>query len=242
MSKTVRYSLVCVGLMLVLPLRTADDAPKVSYEPTGRYETRTIEGWTVRVHRGFLCDAPDLADETLRLLGNQLFQITRMVPPPAVAKLRTVRIWVERNEGHHPCMAYHPDAGWLRDHDMNPDKAHCVEIANARNFLSWCKDQPWMVLHELAHSYHHQFLKRGFDNSEVRETYEKALDEKLYESCLHINGRAEKAYATTNPMEYFAESSEAYFGTNDFFPYVRSELKKHDPRMFALLTKLWSKD
>jgi hypothetical protein len=40
-------------------------------------------------------------------------------------------------------------------------------------------------------------------------------------------------------MEYFAEATEAYFGTNDFYPYVRSELAAHDPAMFALLGKLW---
>jgi len=40
-------------------------------------------------------------------------------------------------------------------------------------------------------------------------------------------------------MEYFAESTEAYFGTNDFYPYVRSELKEHDPNMFNLLGTIW---
>ena len=43
----------------------------------------------------------------------------------------------------------------------------------------------------------------------------------------------------TNPMEYFAETTEAYFGRNDFFPFTRDELKKHDPEMFELLGKLW---
>ena len=40
-------------------------------------------------------------------------------------------------------------------------------------------------------------------------------------------------------MEYFAESTEAFFGTNDFYPFVRAELKQHDPKMFDLLWKLW---
>jgi hypothetical protein len=40
-------------------------------------------------------------------------------------------------------------------------------------------------------------------------------------------------------MEYFAESSEAFFGKNDFYPFVRSELKQHDPEMFELLKTLW---
>jgi hypothetical protein len=43
-------------------------------------------------------------------------------------------------------------------------------------------------------------------------------------------------------MEYFAEQSEALFGTNDFFPFVRSELEQHDPRMFALLKRLWREE
>ena len=40
-------------------------------------------------------------------------------------------------------------------------------------------------------------------------------------------------------MEYFAECSEAYFGTNDFYPFVRSELRRHDPDAAALLGRLW---
>jgi hypothetical protein len=39
--------------------------------------------------------------------------------------------------------------------------------------------------------------------------------------------------------EYFAEASEAYFGTNDFYPFVRTELQRHDPEMYELLKRLW---
>jgi hypothetical protein len=40
-------------------------------------------------------------------------------------------------------------------------------------------------------------------------------------------------------MEYFAEGSEALFGTNDFHPFVRPELNRHDPELYALLRRLW---
>ena len=40
-------------------------------------------------------------------------------------------------------------------------------------------------------------------------------------------------------MEYFAETTEAYFSRNDFYPFNRDELKSHDPEMFDLLTALW---
>ncbi|OJW16729.1 MAG: hypothetical protein BGO49_15795 [Planctomycetales bacterium 71-10] len=221
---------------LILLISSAVAAPP---EPTANYETRAIEGWTVRVHRDFPREAPELAEKTLSLLTDQLRGIIRMVPPQAVEKLREIVVWVEREEPHHPCMAYHPDAGWLRDHDMNPDKARCVEIANAANFLTWCRDQPWMVLHELAHGYHHQFVEGGFENPEVAAALSRARESKTYDKVLHINGREERHYALTNPMEYFAEATEALFGANDFYPFVRAELRRHDPEAHSLLMRLW---
>jgi hypothetical protein len=242
MTITIRMTrgvLVATLAALLLSAGPAEERPAPPFEPTDAYEEKTIEGWRVLVNKKFARDEPALCDETLALLRHQLYQIPRMVPKEAAAKLRKVTVWVEEKEGHHPCMAYHPDAGWLRGHDMNPDKAKCVEVANARNFLTWTRQQPWMVLHELAHAYHHQFMPEGFDNGDTRDALRNAKEQKLYDSVLHINGRTQQAYALTNPQEYFAECSEAYFGTNDFFPFVRSELKKHDPAGFELMQKAW---
>jgi hypothetical protein len=136
-------------------------------------------------------------------------------------------------------MCYHPDPEWLRGKQLNPDKAKGIEIAHPTNFLTWTKEQPWMVFHELAHAYHDQVIEGGFGNKEIAAALVRAKESKKYESVLHINGRTQKHYALKNPMEYFAEASEAYFGTNDFYPFVRSELKQHDPEMFELLGKLW---
>ena len=141
------------------------------WDPVERYESRQMEGWTVRVNQQLLAQEP-LARDTLRLLEFQLYQIVRVVPPNALTKLRTIPIWVELAHPRHPCMCYHPSADWLRDHDMNPAKAGGVEIANATNFLAWTKLQPWMVLHELAHGYHH--LTLGHGHPEVKAAYEKA--------------------------------------------------------------------
>ena len=43
-------------------------------------------------------------------------------------------------------------------------------------------------------------------------------------------------------MEYFAELSESYFGTNDFYPFIRAELKVHDPRGFEVLKAAWARE
>jgi hypothetical protein len=40
-------------------------------------------------------------------------------------------------------------------------------------------------------------------------------------------------------MEYFAEGTEAYLGTNDFYPFVRGELIRHDPLLAELLSEVW---
>jgi len=219
----------------------ADEAPAKGekFEPTSQYEVRDVNGWKVFLNSRFEHTEPELCAETLLLLRHQFYQIERMLPAPAVKKVREIAVWVELDEPHHPCMCYHPDAGWLREHDMNPEKARCIEIANARNFLTWTKQQPWMVFHELAHGYHHQFVDGSYDNQELSNALKQAREEKLYDEVLHINGRTERHYALTNQMEYFAEQSEACFGTNDFYPFVRSELQKHDPRMFAIVRKLW---
>jgi hypothetical protein len=214
----------------------ADDTP---FEPTKNYEIRKSEGWTVMVHPALAKEQPELLERTMVLLGNQLYQIDRMVPKDAVAKLRQVKVWIEHFDKHHECMCYHPDPGWLRRKKLNPDKAKGIEIAHPTNFLKWTREQPWMVFHELAHAYHDQFLERGFRNKDVAAALVRAKESKKYESVLHIDGRTRKHYALTDPMEYFAEASEAYFGTNDFFPFVRSELKQHDPDMYELLGKLW---
>ena len=230
--------LLCLAMGLLFACSAAaDESP--SFEPTANYHVRKVEGWTVMVHPVLAEKHPELFDKTLTLLGHHLYQIERVVPKGAVAKLRDVKVWVENFDKHHPCMCYHPHAGWLKGKKLNSDKAKGIEIANPTNFLKWTIAQPWMVFHELAHAYHDQVVEDGFRNKDVAAALARAKEAKKYEAVLHIGGRTQKHYALTNPMEYFAEASEAYFGTNDFFPFVRSELKQHDPEMFELLGKLW---
>jgi len=226
-------------LLEVSAAETPATAPTAVYDATTIYEQRTMRGWTLLVHPTLLNQEAETGAATLAQMDYQLYQIERRLPAEVVNQLRRVKIWVEWEESHHPCMAYHPDAGWLREHDMNPEKARCVELANARNFLKWTRAQPWMVLHELAHAYHHQFLPDGYENRPLKELHREQMAGEAYRSVLHIRGRREKHYAATNPMEYFAEATEAYFGTNDFYPFVRSELAEHDPALYDLLGELW---
>jgi dipeptidyl-peptidase-4 len=56
---------------------------------------------------------------------------------------------------------------------------------------------------------------------------------------LLYTGKVVRHYATTNHKEYFAEATEAYFYRNDFYPFVRAELQRHDSIMHDLLVEIW---
>ncbi len=211
-----------------------------AFEPTTSYTDQTIEGWTVRVHKRLLDEKKELGQKALDLLRVKLYDVARFVPTPALAKLRTVVIWVEADNPKVACMCYHPSREWLAGHGFNPEKAKSVEIGNPNTFLGWSQVQPSMVLHELAHAYHHQVL--GYDNPDIKAAFKKAVEAKSYESVLYYDGGKKRAYALNNDQEYFAELTEAYFGTNDFYPFVRPEVKEHDPLMFDTLKRLWSKE
>lgn len=203
------------------------------------YRSLDMLGWKLQVERKLMDKDPKTWQGVESELRTQLYRITRVMPDAPLAKLRQVIIWIHVSSPGTPCMAYHPGAGWLRDHRMNPEMEKDIEIGNAAAFVSWTYQQPWMVLHELAHAYHDRFLDKGFENADVLGVYKKAMDAKLYESVVYWNSKDAKHYATTNQMEYFAEASEAFFGANDFYPFVRAELRRHDPAADELMVRIW---
>ena len=236
--------MTCLTLMLLLArcLGAADEAktksPQPPDKPTTHYEERQLRGWTLRIHKELLEEKHQpLFDAVLKELDNHLYRIERVVPDKAVGELKKVVLWLEYDNPKGRHAHYHPSVGWLKEHGYNPDKVRSVEIGSARNFLNAVRHQPWMVLHELAHSYHDQVL--AFDHPKVKEAYEAAKRSGKYEKVLIWNGHVGRHYAMTDHKEYFAENTEAFFGTNDIYPFVKAELKQHDPGMYALLAELW---
>ncbi|TAK98165.1 MAG: hypothetical protein EPO07_12355 [Verrucomicrobia bacterium] len=229
--------LACVSFAFAIGTNsTALVVGKLEYDPTSAYREQKIQGWRVLVNEKLLAET-NLCERTLKLLDAQLAQIVRVVPAGPVERLREIPFWVERGSKQFPCMCFHESFEWLSTHGVNPEKTGGVELANPENFLTWTKEQPWMALHELAHGYHHRFL--GDNHPGIKRCYENAKVSGKYDSVLRYNGKHERHYAMNNEKEYFAEATEAFFGTNDFFPFVRPELKEQDPEMFELLGRLW---
>jgi len=98
---------------------------------------------------------------------------------------------------------------------------------------------------------HHGMIADGYSNKEIQHCFDLAMKEGLYDSVKvkGSQGPEAEAYACTNSMEYFAELSTAFLGGldgenkyNKWYPFNRQELAKHDPRAYALLSRLWKVD
>ena len=183
-----------------------------------------IKGWTVIVNRTLLEGQREPTNQALELLKGQLEVINKIVPAPALAQLHKVPLWINplHREGDQPKAEYHPGAGWLRDNNRDPLMAKGVEFTNVAIFAKECRRMPMFVLHELAHAYHDRFL--GFEQPEILAAYKQALEGGMYKNVDRWNGTAiskADAYALTNAREYFAETTEAFFGRNDFQPVDR---------------------
>ncbi|MCL2104920.1 MAG: hypothetical protein FWH21_07715 [Kiritimatiellaeota bacterium] len=230
-----------VGLaaaLLLLPL----GAEELPYTPTDAYTTNLVRGFTVLVNPEVYKHGT-VTNALFAELDKQFADICRVLPEDKRDALLPVITWVEWEKKPHGAAEYHPSAGWLRDNGYNPEKAGGVEINNARNFISWSRSsQPAMILHEMAHAYMFRFVQPGNPNYDtLKKAFDNAIATGIYDEVAFIGGGQKKAYALTDINEYFAELTESYFLKNDFYPFVREELKTHDPDGYAILEKIWGK-
>lgn len=213
----------------------AEESPRF-YDPV----ERQVEGWTVAIEPRLLDgEHQELGAQALSALANHLQRVQYILPADRVASLKRLRIWLELDNPKLGSMQYHPSRDWLLTHGHDPRLAGHVHIPRAAQLLDrqmWAK-HPYVVLHELAHAYHDQVLT--FDEPRILAAFATAKERKIYDEVLLFDGSKVRHYALTNHKEYFAESTEAYLGVNDFYPFVRAELKEHDPGMFALLADIW---
>ncbi len=237
---------ICVSVVIVLLINgvlTAEQK-KSKAKPKPEFEIRNIEGWTVYINKKDLAEHKEQMNEALDHLQNQLYQVVRVLPRPAVTKTQElVPIWVEFDTLG---TAYHPQSKWLTDRGHQPPEGlgSMAGFCKAKGFCKNALHQPWVVLHELTHGYDYQFLGGGmhYSNEVIDTAYRRAKRSGTYDSVLCRYSPDTKHYAMNNKMEYFAENTEAYFGTNDFYPFVRAELREHDPHACRLLENMWGVD
>ena len=244
MKAGILYLYLFLGLSIMASCQRKPDPPPdpITEKKEVKYVDYVFSGFTVKIKDTYI-NTPD-AKTALTLIESDLKEIVELIPLSALELMRLKPIWLEKDIQKDGAAWYHPNREWLIQNAMNPEKAKCVEINNYVNYVSWVKmNQPFMVLHELAHLYHDQ--KLSFDNAEILAAYNNAVENKLYYKVERHDGSGkysvvDKAYALTNHHEYFAELSEAYFGLNDFFPYTREELIEYDPKGYEVIHQIWN--
>ena len=207
--------------------------------PTSRV-TKNIEGWIVRVDTRLL-EQPnlELGERAIKFLQAKLMDIVYVVPEPQLSELKKVVIVLDLSHGKLGSIQYHPSADWLKDNGYETNLAKCVHIPIAAQLPTQrnVREQPWVILHELAHAYHDQYL--GFENPKIKEAYERYKKSGHGDATLLFNGTRVRHYALTDHKEFFAEMTEAYFGVNDFFPFNRAELMSAEPDIYELIRSIW---
>jgi hypothetical protein len=230
-----RFKLFLFIIIFISKAR-AEEVPPLATE----HEARSVQGWTVRVDRRLMQgEGAQLGVRGIELLNARLLEITYVVSGEPLARLREVPVQVDLSYGALKPMQYHPNPGWLREHGYEEALAKCVHIPDVRRLLSPYEvhRMPCSLLHELAHSYHDRVL--GFNEPRIAAAWAKFRDSGKYGSVLTINGGHRQHYALTNPQEFFAEMTESYLGTNDFYPFVAGELKEAAPEVFKLMEDIW---
>ena len=234
------WALVATGTSIVAA--PTSDEEKSTVPAAARFDPveRSIEGWRVYVEPALIDGAhADEGAKALAMLGNHLQRIKILVPAPQLTQLQAIALWIEHDHPRLKAMQYHPSRQWLIDHRHDPRLTRKVHITQARELLS--REQmlkhPAVILHELAHGFHDQVL--GFDHPEIIAAFDRAKEAGIYKEVLLYTGKTVRHYGLTNHKEYFAEGTEAYFYRNDFYPFVRAELKRHDSQFHDLLQSIW---
>ncbi len=240
-------SMVMTLVALPAPANAADAKPDAKKEAPKKAHfdpvIKNIEGWTVHVDPKMLEGKhAEAGARALTMLANHLQRIAILIPEDRLKQLRTLEIWIEHD---HPDInvepgPYHPDVDWLTARGYDARLAKKVHVTRAASLLErhHMIKHPAVILHELVHAYHDQILG-GYDEPRIKAAYEKAMKAGIYDEVLLYTGKRARHYAASNPMEYLAEGTEAYFYRNDFYPFVRAELKEHDPVLHDLLEEIW---
>jgi hypothetical protein len=154
-------------------------------------------------HRGFTVDYTslqhrELTDEFEAAMRSQFDMVRSVgVPPATLDFFRQIPIkFVEHFNG---TPASYDDGK--------------VEVSIA---IIACSERP-VLLHEYLHAFHHQRMKGGFQNQDVRMYYEQAKQKNLFRPDSHM---------MDNPTEYWACSATVYLNGSGQEPSNRKRLER----------------
>lgn len=197
------------GSFLTSHANTADHY--VYFPDEGDYETLFVYGFEFHVKMLEELDNDRIRMQAIRKVINQIKLAVALLPERAVSMLKTNTLIRMDNNCESPGVT-----AWgrftSRGVRYTTISVKCYEhIVNSVNNRA-------LMLHEMAHAWHFQFIPDGWENQKIIEYYESV------KSCLWTD---EELYWQTNVKEFFAEMSTSYFFMHWNPPETRYKMPYH---------------
>ncbi|KAK9709942.1 hypothetical protein K7432_008709 [Basidiobolus ranarum] len=249
------------GLLKLLPISALITliGSSYAYPPTSDYVQLNVSGWRIYKHRS-------VKDETIPVLRYKLDQYLRIdIPWYRQGHAKQIAIWIDPD--HHDCRTCgkwykpekNPSHGFLAQQGLNPDKAGAVILTPEALLYDRCNyNQPFLLLHELAHAYmglnphikeqvskyFQSWSQRWGKNAYFQNAQRRAMmiwNNCHPPACETVENRygSERAYALTNQNEFFGVMSETFFGISDFLPSNGWKMRQLDPETYEFIKKMW---
>ena len=177
--------------------------------------------------------------EVILYVNNRLQDMESKLPLKFLQFSHNIKMWFENDERIPFLSAHYMPKDYAVANNVFAPKQNSVIIPHLTISLyeTGLFNQPEILIHEMAHAYHDMIL--GFNFRPIIDAYDNAMSSGKYQNVKRTKFPDGKAYATTNHKEYFAELNEAYFGTNDHYPFNKADLKLYDPVGYKLLESIW---
>lgn len=242
--RAILSALACAVICGTASANTRSPATEANYR-VPRREYAAIPGeWTIYAERGLVEGDSKLATAAGEKLSRSLREIYATLPEQAARQLGNVTFYLMWGDkapegGERTGMRYVPQGATKNWPRMDPRWNHAIVIYSAENLLYlnavWSKKA---LTHELAHAWHltnwpakHTPIADAYTAAKASGLYLRVKDDK--------GGLIDKAYATHNQLEYFAELSAIYFVGGNYYPFDRARLIRYDPVGTRMLRSLW---
>jgi hypothetical protein len=213
-------------------------------DPPREYTTTRAGTWTIKVEKQLLADAPAVAKKAQTRLRKKLGEAIEALPDASHARLKELDIFLmygpkSKGGGRDNGLEYFQKTAPEHHKDLDPGWGSSMVVYCAENYVQI--SDFWAVkalVHEMAHAHH---LEQWPENQpDILQAWENAMKLGLYHGVKDDEGKiVDKAYATVNQLEYFAELSCMYFVGCNYQPFDREELKTYDPKGYAMIEQMW---
>lgn len=191
----------CVHADVISTRDVASRAVSATFEPTEDYEHQKIEGFSVYISGRLVEQDRATVSAVKRIVRAQLYRLSLMAPRKT-RLLRTTKIWFTKDQTTGTSTAHYiqSSAKGLESVGRNPDFASSIEVYNVPAFVRQWRHEPSVLIHELAHAYHHQHLEDGFHNKRIADLYNTAKATGKYDWVLRAGevDRTQEHYASVN--------------------------------------------